>query len=188
MKALEVEFVSAPRVAAWLWVVLGIALALLSAQQALQAFQLQQQWRAAQLDIATLSSQLDQTRRAEREASDQRNAAPRYARDADSIAKMAGFPWNRVLASIENARVQGVKMTSLAIDPAEGSVRIELESTDREGLMRYLGELNAGEEPARWQLLQAQAAANANGISAAIGSNWSPGDRQEQSPDGPSTR
>src|SRR2546425_1329554 len=120
MRTLKVEFAPKRQVPTSLWAALGIALGLLAVQQAWQAWTLQGQLRAAESEVATLSTQIDRAEQARRDAADQQRTEPLYARDAAAVAKLAGFPLARVLASLEQTRVPGVRLTALEIAAAEG--------------------------------------------------------------------
>ena len=72
---------------------------------------------------------------------------------------------------------KGVRVTAIDIDAAEGSVRIEVEHASVEALMRYVSDLNAGEEKPRWQLLQLRAPTAAGSMGTAqLSSRWAAGD------------
>src|SRR5205814_1959686 len=99
-----------------------------------------------------------------------------YGRDALAIVRGAAFPLDRVLTSLEGARVQGVRLTALEIAATDGTVRADLEFTDHEALMRYLADSSAGEERPRSKLVQAQSAAAGTGMNTAtIRSTWEAG-------------
>lgn len=178
MKPLAVDFAAPRRVSPWLWGGLAFAFVVLAADQAWQAWGLQQQLSAMEQQAATLSEQLRRAQQIKDEAEARARIEPPYARDAAAVARMAGFPLNRMLTALEHARVQGIKLTALDISAEEGAVRAELEYADNEALMRYLEELNVGEPTPRWRLMQAQ---NGSGVgatnSASIASTWNATDQ-----------
>ena len=99
---------------------------------------------------------------------------PPYAEDAMKIAKLAEFPLNSVFASIESARVAGIRMTALDISAADGTVRAEVEFSEFATLLRYVDELNAGEPVRRWILVNAQVSLVPTAPNTAvISSSWS---------------
>ena len=176
MRALQVEFAAKRPVSPWLWGGLAAALCLLATQQGREGWALRQQTTAAENEASVLAVQLDRGLQAQRDAASQVRPEPAYLRDALAVAKVARFPVGRVLASLEATRVQGVKLTALDIFAAGGTARAELEFASHDALMRYLDDINAGEERPRWRLLQAQTAtAGAGGSTATIGSNWNGG-------------
>jgi hypothetical protein len=93
------------------------------------------------------------------------------------MAKIAGFPLNRVLASLEATRVQGVKLTTLRVSATDGDVEGELEFSDQEALTRYVEDINAGETKRRWWLMQAQMDSGGGKGIASIASHWDASDR-----------
>jgi hypothetical protein len=174
MKALKIEFAARRPVPRWLWAVATLAFGALALHQGWQAWALQER-------VAALRSQADAlaTEQAERSAQARRETAgrvrvePAYARDAAAVAKIAGFPLDRVLVSLESAQVLGVKLTSLEVSAVESTARAELEFADHTALLNYLEAINAGEPQPRWALLQAQMALAPGGANvASIVSRW----------------
>ncbi|WAC72443.1 hypothetical protein OU995_23275 [Roseateles sp. SL47] len=84
---------------------------------------------------------------------------PAYARDALEAARVAGFPTQAVLRSLEATASDGIRITSIALQPAQGSAEVALEFSDYEMLLKYIEQLNEGEPQARWMLVRAQTAA-----------------------------
>ena len=176
MKPLNVEFASKRPVSRVLLGALAVALCLLALREASQAWELRQQIASTDSEISKLTLELERVQQAKRIAASQASAEPPYARDALAVARVAAFPLDRVLTSLEGARVQGVRLTALEIAATDGTVRADLEFTDHEALMRYLEDINAGEERPRWKLVQAQSASAGTGMSTAtIRSTWDAG-------------
>ena len=141
-------------------------------QQGWSAWQRVHEVRTLEAQNAALQSALERARQVQQEAQQQAAQAPPYAGDLAAITKVAAFPVERVFASIESARVQGVKLTALDIAPAEGRAKAELEFTDHDALLRYLEALNAGEDKPRWSLVQSQLGASGAVKTATIVSTW----------------
>ena len=176
MRALNVEFVARRPVSPSLLGALTLALLLFAGHQGWQAWRLHEQVVAVESEISKLTLQLDRTLQAKRDIASHVPVEPAYARDALAVAKVAAFPVDRVLVSIEGARVQGVRLTALDISAAENTASADLEFTDHDALMRYLEDINAGEERPRWRLVQAQTASAGTGVSTAtIRSTWDAG-------------
>jgi len=178
MKTLNVEFAPRQPVPLWIWIVLASLLLALAAHQAWLAWNLTGKLKLAERESVELSGQLDRATQQRQEALARAHVELPYAQDAAAVARLAAFPIDRVLGSLEAAQVQGIKLTALDVSATEGSVKAELEFTDNDTLMHYLAELNAGEPKPRWRLIQAQTNAAAGaGNTASIGSTWADGGR-----------
>lgn len=171
MKPLTVEFLPPRRLPSWVWYAGSALLFTVAGQQGLQTWRAAQQLKATQGEIAALQAKLEQARQAQREAQERLQKEPPYAKDAAAIAKVAAFPLERVFASIESARVQGVRITALDVAPADGTARAEIEFSDYEALSRYLEALNAGEPVPRWTLVRTQSAGGAPNT-ATVKASW----------------
>jgi hypothetical protein len=172
MRPLKVNFVPPRRVPAWVLYAVAAVLFAVAGYQGWQAWRLSRELRATEAEVAALQAKIDQARQAQREALQRLQQEPPYAKDAAAIAKVAEFPLEKVFASIESARVQGVKVTSLDVAPVEGTARAEVEFADYEALAHYLEALNAGEPAPRWTLMRTQSAGGVPN-SATISSRWS---------------
>jgi hypothetical protein len=99
--------------------------------------------------------------RAQQAAAERASAArltpPPYAADAWAAFQQQQFPLNAALTAIEAVTVVGVRVVSVDIVASEAAVRLQVEFSDYETLIRYLQELNAGEPAERWTLVTAQA-------------------------------
>lgn len=178
MKALKADFALKRPIGAWPWVLLLMVLGSFAAHQGLRAWGQQPQVLALQRERASLMQQLDRAGQVRRDAVARSSVIPVYASDAAAVAKVAAFPLDRVLLSLESAQVQGVKVTSLEISATDSTARAELEFADHAALLGYLEAVNAGEPTPRWALLQAQIApAPGAGNSGVIVSSWEAGAR-----------
>jgi hypothetical protein len=179
MRALKVEFAARKPVPQWLWVVATLAFGALALHQGWQAWALQERVTALRGEADALATeQVERSTQARRETAGRVRVEPAYARDAAAIAKIARFPLDRVLVSLESAQVQGVKVTSLELSAVEATARAELEFADHAALLNYLEAINAGEPQPRWALMRAQMAPSPGGPNvASISSSWSSPDR-----------
>jgi len=96
-----------------------------------------------------------------------------YAKDVAEIVRVASFPTGQVLSALENTQIEGVRVTSIDLNPETATAKVELEFFDQVQLMKYLEEINAGEEKSRWVLLQAKMQKGLVGNKATLMSNWS---------------
>jgi hypothetical protein len=172
MKALKVEFAPPRRVPSWVLYLASALLLAVAAQQGREAWRLHQQAKSVEAEIAVLRLKIEQAQQAQREALERSRAEPPYAKDLAEIARVAAFPIERVFASIESARVVGVRLTALDVSPPEGTARAELEFSDHDALLSYLDAINAGEEKRRWTLVQAQLGSGGSANTATISSKW----------------
>ncbi len=172
MKPLKVDFAPRRRAPASLWLSITLIALGVSAQQGWQAWQARERLQSAKAQVARLIEQQDQAQRARRAAESRPVVEPPYARDLAALSKAAAFPLAAVFASVEAARVPGVRVTALEASPAEGTVRAELEFSDLDALGRYVGELNAGEPKPRWTLQGAKTGAAGAPGTASVASTW----------------
>jgi hypothetical protein len=179
VKPLRVDFAPKRRLPRRPLFALAIAFSLLALQQGWEAMKLQRRLRDVEREVLDLSADIDRATRARLAAAEAKRSEPLYARDARAMAKIAGFPLNRVLASLEATRVQGVKLTTLRVSATDGDVEGELEFTDQESLMHYVDGINAGELKPRWRLMQAQmdSSGTGKGIASIASSHWEASDR-----------
>jgi hypothetical protein len=173
MRALKVEFVARKPTRGWIWTGLSLALCVFAADQGWRARVLQQQVQALRAEAEVLAQKNDRARQASSVAAARSAVEPAYAKDAAAVAKIAGFPLDRVLASLESAQVIGVKVSGLEVSAGEATARAELEFSDHPSLLNYLEAINAGEPKPRWVLQRAQIAhATSGSNTATIISNW----------------
>ncbi|MBB3193880.1 hypothetical protein [Roseateles terrae] len=85
--------------------------------------------------------------------------APAYSRDALETARVAGFPSQAVLRSLEATAEDGIRINSVSLQPAQGIAEVALEFADYEALLRYIDQLNEGSPRALWSLVRAQSLA-----------------------------
>ncbi len=82
------------------------------------------------------------------------------AYDAGALlaVRQAGFPVESALAALENVTVAGVQMTSLELNPAEGTAKAELEAQTAQDLDKYLTALSSADHPSGWRVIKIQEA------------------------------
>lgn len=84
---------------------------------------------------------------------------PAYAADAHAALRLQRVPIDAALASLESVGTVGVLPVSVDISSADATVRVQVEFSTYEALLKYLEDLNAGEPNERWILATAQGTA-----------------------------
>ncbi|NKI97720.1 hypothetical protein [Rhizobacter sp. SG703] len=159
MKRIEVDFVRRrpPGPAHW-----GLAVLLLVVALALVA------WGGVlRVDAADLRSQIRasneradaRVQQASRRAEPPAQPPPAYAADANAALRLQRMPLDAALASLEAVGTVGVLPVSVDINAADAMVRVQVEFSTYEALLKYLEDLNAGEPSERWSLATAQGTA-----------------------------
>ncbi|KQU65052.1 MULTISPECIES: hypothetical protein [unclassified Rhizobacter] len=156
MKRIEVDFVRRqPPGPAW-W---GLAVLLLVAAFALVAWG----WvlRADAADLRSQIRQSDERANALALQASRRSEAPvqpppAYAADANAALRLQRMPLDAALASLEAVGTVGVLPVSVDVNAADAMVRVQVEFSTYEALLKYLEDLNAGEPSERWSLATAQ--------------------------------
>jgi len=116
-------------------------------------------WRALQMmEMALQQMQRLQAEKAAKERALRLEIAkPKpYAKDAAEVVQIASFPTDQVLHALEVTQIEGVRVASIDLNPDAATARIELEFDDAGELMKYLEQINAGDEKPRWSLVQAK--------------------------------
>lgn len=170
MRALKVEFAPRRKLPVAAWYAMAVVLAALAAQQGVEAWQLTQRQQALRAKVDQLRGESDRQEQLREEAKAKASMPLPYAQDAAAVAKLARFPIERLLATLESVQIVGVKVVSLNVEPAQGEVRMEVEYPDQGALLKYLAALNSTEGPA-WRLQQAQFAATQPGTATLV-SQW----------------
>lgn len=152
MKPLDIDFAPPPPL--WRQPLAWAALALLAGSIALGV---QTWWMGREIAAAAASQALDN-----------KSPATLPPTETPTLAVPAGAAelaaWARVdhaaaFASIESARVPGVRVLAIETSSVDAFARLEIELQDPADLMTYLAEINAG-MPAqrRWMLMRSQSA------------------------------
>ena len=159
MKRIEVDFVrrQPPGRAAW-----GVTVLLLAAAVALLAWG----W-TLRADTAGVRAQMQEwnaradalVHQASRRGSVTAQPPPAYAADAHAALRLQRMPVDAALASLESVATVGVLPVSVDISSADATVRVQVEFSTYEALLKYLEDLNAGEPTERWILATAQGTA-----------------------------
>lgn len=172
MKPLQINFAPKRVLPLWFWVglnVIGVMLAIIEGRQTWLTYQALQ---AAKAQVALQAEQTAQRQEAERLASMAAHVTPPYAQDAIQTAHMAAMPIDQVLVGLEKTRVLGIQVTNLDLSTVDGSVRIDVQFQDQSTLLKYIEELNLGEDTPRWRLLEAKQGATPDQNSAVLVSKW----------------
>ncbi|SEL65257.1 hypothetical protein SAMN05216359_11311 [Roseateles sp. YR242] len=110
-----------------------------------------QQAESSAQALATLESKLRDAR-----AALASQGPPPYARDALEAARVARFPTQAVLRALESTAVDGIRLSSIALQPAQRSAEVGLEFSDYKTLLKFVEQLNEGEPQTPWVLVRAQ--------------------------------
>lgn len=86
-------------------------------------------------------------------------ASQQRAKEQKKIIDALRYPWNRVLAPIENTDGKDVAILSLSHDQGSGNTQLQVEALNAEALVRFVGDLNEGNEDDgdHWYLASLQA-------------------------------
>lgn len=173
MKAVYAEFVRPPDVSL-LFRVAVAAMAAITVGLVIVGFQVRAQTDRLQAEaVAQLMLAREEAAQAAR-TTVATTPPPPYVADARAALRQQEFPLNAVLTALETVAVVGVRVTSVDIQTGDGAVRVQVEFSDYEALLKYLNELNAGEPTERWSLVNAQnnGAAATGRPSAILTSAW----------------
>lgn len=160
MRPIAVDFAPrrmwTPRLIVWA-IACGLATTALSLKAGL-AWEAQQ---AASRSVEESQSRLSALEKKLRDANNSvtTQKAPAYARDAMETARVAGFPTQAVLRSLETTAEDGIRINSISLQPAQSMGEVALEFADYEALLRYIDQLNEGSPRALWTLVRAQSSA-----------------------------
>lgn len=180
MRRLQVEFLPKRRIVERIVAGLSLLLATSAVVLGWRAWDLIGQVRAVRTQTADIEAQLLRAEQAAQIGLSRPTNEPPHADDARVVARTAGFPLDRVLLSIESARMEGIRVVGLDLSTGDGAVHVNLEFGDFAVLMRYVDALNAKETKPRWSLVRVQAPGGSATVtlgSASISSTWSQGDR-----------
>ncbi len=84
-------------------------------------------------------------------------AAMPYEASAQEMLREFSSTWPGMLIALEGTKVAGVSILAVEVTSLESKLRLEVQFTSYDALLKYVGELNEGEPVPRWALLQAQA-------------------------------
>lgn len=79
-----------------------------------------------------------------------------YEASAQEMLREVASTWPGMLIALEGTKVAGVSIVAVEVAPLERLLRLEVQFTNYDALLKYVGELNEGEPTPRWALLQAQ--------------------------------
>ncbi len=151
MKPVQVDFRSRRGPARGLWVLTAVWWAL-AAALGVGAANTHQQVKQLRVQSAAMrNAQAMTTTPAEVEP----RAVP-YEASAQEMLHELSSKWPRMLIALEGTKAAGVSIMAVEVAPLEGKLRLEVQFTSYDALMKYLDELNEGEPVPRWALQQAQ--------------------------------
>lgn len=79
-------------------------------------------------------------------------AAMQQREDEARLRKVAGFPWDSALTSLEKVQMPGVKVLSLEGSAIEGSINVEVEAPSQQSALAYIVQLQALQPG--WRMVQ----------------------------------
>jgi cell division protein FtsL len=171
MREIRVDFAQPRRIPVWLLALALVVSGGAFAWQLWNARQARAELRDARAEVAALNAQLEEARRKQKALLDAQSQAAQTPQ-ARLRAKIRSFPLEEVLASVENSKADGVRLTLLDISASDGAVRIECDYDRSESVFAYLDKLNAG-AARKWELTSLKAKADGSGAGAAsIVSKW----------------
>lgn len=152
MKPLKIDFLPERLASVWMVVACTVMIAIALGEIAwLRAGEQDLEVRRAQLNTAKQAAQ--ETSRAIRETHPEVKPLP-YEADVRRAMKETAFNTAQALTAIERVAMVGATPTSIELQAETGLVRLEIEYTSQEIVLKYLAALNEGEEKPRWQLLR----------------------------------
>ncbi|WP_198292050.1 hypothetical protein [Janthinobacterium sp. CG_S6] len=107
--------------------------------------------------IATLERTLKERQRSALQ--EQKKADPvaeLRLKEQQKILKSLNYPWNRLLATIEQTARNDIAILSFLHDQSSDSAQLSVEALDFPALTRFVEQLNEGEEGKRWYVANYQ--------------------------------
>jgi hypothetical protein len=151
MRPLQVDFLSRSGPARGLWILIGV-LWLVTVALGIGAAYSHQQVSQLRAQSAELSSAGAMTT-----APVEVKPPPvSYEASAREMLRELSSSWPGMLIALEGTKVAGVTIVAVEVAPLEQQLRLEVQFTSYDELLKYVGELNGGEPVPRWILLQAQ--------------------------------
>ena len=157
MRTVNVDFADPPkpsRLLMALTLAIGIAAVVFGALGWRESAETRRLHEQSTARAALVSAQAQQAIAAQAAAA--RSVPAPYEADAWAALNQQQFPLNAVMTAIESVAVIGVRVISVDIAPGDATVRLQVDFSDYETLMKYMQELNAGEPAERWVLVNAQ--------------------------------
>ena len=81
---------------------------------------------------------------------------PAYASDLQAWLKVAQAPWGSIVAAIESADMEGVRMVRLEVDALARSITIEVDAHDHAAASSWFAALSRASPGHGWQLQQSR--------------------------------
>jgi len=171
MREISVDFAEPRRIPIGILALALIVSAGALAWQAWSQSQVQSELRSTQAEIATLNVQIDEARGKQKAADDAQSQAAQSPQ-AMQRAKVRAFPFDEALASVENSKTEGIRLTLLDVSASDGVVRIECDYDKSESIFRYMDQLNA-KAGHKWEVTSLRSKPEGSGAgSASIVSKW----------------
>lgn len=158
MRRLNINFAPKRQLPTWVWHSAAALLFAVALQQTGFAWKLKEQTASIDAQVASLRNKRKMTEQQRREAEAKAQQIAPYARDAAELVRVASYPIEAVLGSLEALQISGIKLTALDISPRERAARAEVEFNDTSALLHYMEALNDGTALGRWSLMQVQPA------------------------------
>ena len=171
MRPIDIEFLPSAEKPVWLGYLLTGLLAFGAVFGGWEVWDLAMKNQKLDLDISNLHTEL--TKYSEVTAERRRQVKfPVTIADAKRD-KLASFPLGEILTTLENARIEGVRVGTLDIHAKDGIVKLEIEASDVDLFFKYLDALNINQRQEKWRLVRLQAPPlPALGVVASIASEW----------------
>lgn len=100
--------------------------------------------------------------RDEQKQREQRALQQSQTPEARMLAAIAGFPLDEVLANIEQAHMDGIRLMMVDISAADAAVRIECDYSKVDRVLEYSAKLQEFGKQMRWQITQLRSTARDN--------------------------
>jgi hypothetical protein len=74
----------------------------------------------------------------------------------EKIVASLAYPWNRVLADMEQSNVEKTAILSFSHDQGSGETQLSVEAADVPALVRFVDKMNEGDNRKRWYIASYQ--------------------------------
>ncbi len=151
MKPVRIQFVE-PRAWKVIWLVTGVILLSIAGFTGWQVWQQHQIRKGLQVELDRLQVELKARAAPVAPAVNPREASEKAAQH------LLQWDWNRVFDSIENPELGTARLVQISVEAETGDVRLEYELENIGEGSAVTAALNAGDNPAVWQLERLAAA------------------------------
>lgn len=101
----------------------------------------------------------DEWRRMQQAAKAQDDASPeaqQKKKSEEKIMSSLNYPWNRVLAELEQSNEEKTAILSFSHDQSSGETQLSVEASDVPALVRFVDRMNEGDDRKRWYIASYQ--------------------------------